>query len=75
MSQKAWLIPRMKGVDPDPVAVEKQLQLVKKTLDQFETIWLDNGNKKFLCGDKISVADVFAACELEQPAIAGYVKV
>ena len=61
----------MKGTDPDPEAVAKQLKVVNRVLDQIETIWLEGGKKKFLCGDQISVADVFACCEMEQPAIAG----
>ena len=44
---------------------------MKKTLDQIETIWLANGEKNYLCGDKISVADIVAVCELEQPLMAG----
>ena len=45
---------------------------METTIKQIEQIWLDNGNKKFILGDKISVADIFACCELEQPRIAGY---
>ena len=44
-----------------------------KTLDAIENIWLDNGQKKYLYGDKISVADIVACCELEQPLMAGLV--
>ena len=44
-----------------------------KTLDAIENIWLENGEKKYLCGDKISVADIVACCELEQPLMAGLV--
>ena len=61
----------MTGRDPDPTAIAKQQKLMEKSLDQLESIWLDNGKKKFLCGDQISVADVFACCELEQPSLAG----
>ena len=42
-----------------------------KTLDAIENIWLENGQKKYLCGEKISVADIVACCELEQPLMAG----
>ena len=44
---------------------------MEKNLEQIENFWLENGNKKYLCGDKISVADIVALCELEQPSIAG----
>ena len=45
---------------------------MNKTLDQIEQIWLANGTKKYLCGDQISVADIVAVCELEQPLMAGF---
>ena len=44
---------------------------MEKNLEQIENVWLENGSKKYLCGDKISVADIVALCELEQPSIAG----
>ena len=47
------------------------LRMMEKVLDQIETIWLDNGQKKYICGDKISVADIVACCELEQSSMAG----
>jgi hypothetical protein len=34
-------------------------------------VWLKGGEKPFLTGDQISVADILAACELEQPSMAG----
>ena len=53
--------------------LEKYWTRMKKTLDQIEQIWLDNGKKNYIAGDKISVADIVAVCELEQPLIAGLV--
>ncbi len=34
-------------------------------------VWLRGGEKPFLAGEQISVADILAACELEQPSMAG----
>ena len=31
-----------------------------------------HANFRYLVGDRISVADILAACELEQPSMAGY---
>ena len=46
---------------------------MNKTLDQIEQIWLDNGNNKYIAGgEKISVADIVAVCELTQPLMGGY---
>ena len=47
------------------------LREMNRVLDQIETIWLENGQKKYICGEKISVADIVACCELEQPSMAG----
>ena len=44
-------------------------QEMEKCLAHIETIWLENGKKKFIIGDEISVADLLAVCELEQPGI------
>ena len=35
----------------------------------FERVWLDGGKKNYVVGDKISVADILAVCELEQPSL------
>ena len=37
-----------------------------KCLETISTVWLDDGKKKFICGEEISVADLLAVCELEQ---------
>ena len=41
-------------------------------LDDFERVWLGGGEKNYVAGEKISVADIMAVCELEQPTMAGY---
>ena len=51
--------------------LEKFWTRMNKTLDQIEQIWLDNGKNQYILGDKISVADIVAVCELEQPLMAG----
>ena len=45
---------------------------IKNLLLQIEKIWLRNGEKSFICGNVISVADIMACCELEQPLMAGF---
>ncbi len=40
-------------------------------LNCFLKVWLRGGEKPFLAGEQISVADILAACELEQPSMAG----
>ena len=71
MQQNKWLLPIMNNAPIDEKQLEKYQTRMNKTLDQIETIWLVNGKKNYLCGDKISVADIAAVCELEQPLMAG----
>lgn len=49
-----------------PVNEQKVAQLEKKminTLDIIENVWLKN--KKFLCGNEISISDIFGICEID----------
>lgn len=46
------------------VAILEQRMI--ENLDKLENIWLKN--KPYLCGDEISISDLVAACELEQPS-------
>ena len=69
--QSKFLIPLRSAKPEDSNEVSKYWERMHKTLDAIENIWLDNGQKKYLCGDKISVADIVACCELEQPLMAG----
>lgn len=67
-----WLIPMMKQSAPDEKMVAKLQKEMEQCLKNIEKIWLKDGSNKYLCGDKISVADILALCELEQPSMAGY---
>ena len=70
--QFRWLQPMIKQAAPDDKKVANQAKRVKDTLDAIENIWLDGGKNKYIAGgDKISVADIQACCELEQPGAAG----
>ena len=65
------MIPTVTQQPPKESSVARFQKGMEKNLEQIENVWLENGNKKYLCGDKISVADIVALCELEQPSIAG----
>lgn len=43
---------------------------VQKTLNDFERLWTA-GDYKFITGDKFTIADLFAACDLEQSRMTG----
>jgi len=50
-----------------PVNEQRVAQLEKKmiiTLDLIENVWLKN--KKFLCGNEISISDIVGICEIDQ---------
>lgn len=66
-----YLKPRTTGREPgDDQVVGSALRQMEKTLDKLENLWLaDAGDEAgFLAGQKeISIADLLAAAELEQP--------
>lgn len=56
----------LNGKAPDAKKGDEIRKRMEKTLDDFELIWLKEN--KFLAGDKLTAADIWAACELEQPS-------
>ena len=60
-----------KKMDERKVAAAEKTMV--KCLDEFEGVWLRGGARRWVAGaEQISVADILAACELEQPSMAGY---
>lgn len=56
-----------KAPDDDYVAEASKKQM-DETLNTIEKLWLDEG-KPFIGGaNEVSIADLFAACEIEQPS-------
>lgn len=71
--QSKWLQPLMQNRPVNPKQVARYQAQMEDTLAQIENFWLEEGKKKYVgSDDKISVADIWACCELEQPAMAGY---
>ena len=65
-----YLNPMITGkVDNTRVAVAEKA--LNSCLDDFEKMWLRDG-RSYMAGEEISVADILAVCELEQPRIAGF---
>uniref|UniRef100_A0A2M4BYQ2 glutathione transferase n=1 Tax=Anopheles marajoara TaxID=58244 RepID=A0A2M4BYQ2_9DIPT len=69
--QYVWLRPRMMGSTVDPQRAEQYQSQMDSCLDFIEQEFLGNGSP-YIVGDQISVADLVAACEIEQPKMAGY---
>nr|AKS40350.1 glutathione S-transferase theta 1 [Chilo suppressalis] len=65
------LDPIITGKQPEAKTVAGYENRMLQSLDTFSTKWLNQGHD-FLCGNTVTVADLFAACELEQPRMAGY---
>ncbi|XP_077288450.1 glutathione S-transferase theta-1-like [Arctopsyche grandis] len=63
--------PFLTGKPTKPEKVEAQKKRMDTALDLVEEKWLGMGNK-YIAGDKLSVADVFGCCEIEQPRMVGY---
>lgn len=55
----------MTGTLPTESRVKRLKKNMENSLKDMETLWLAN-HKKYITGDKISVADIFAATEIEQ---------
>ena len=59
-----WLDPLMGGKKPTPEKVESLLQNMEHNLDIIENVWLEK--RDYVTGNFLTVADIFAACEIEQ---------
>uniref|UniRef100_A0A2M3Z9Z4 glutathione transferase n=1 Tax=Anopheles braziliensis TaxID=58242 RepID=A0A2M3Z9Z4_9DIPT len=69
--QYVWLRPRIMGSTVDPKQSEQYKSQMDSCLDFIEQEFLGHG-KPYIVGDQITVADLLAACEIEQPKLAGY---
>lgn len=67
-----YLQPAITWKKPSEGRIKFTKAYMETTLDLFENIWLKDQSKPFLATDKLSFADLMAACELEQPKIADY---
>ena len=52
----------MTGNPPDPAAMESDIEKMEETLDNIESYFLKD--KPFLCGEDISIADLFGVNEV-----------
>lgn len=68
--QHKFLMPKMFGTEVNQKKVADFQSRMESALEKFETVWLKD--QPFLSGNNVSIADLMAACELEQPSMAGY---
>ncbi|CAG0881625.1 unnamed protein product [Darwinula stevensoni] len=69
--QAKWLNPTITGEPANEEDIQRFQQGMEKVLTELETVWLKD--RHFISTDNdISLADLLAVCELEQPSIAGY---
>lgn len=66
-----YLEPHRSGVQPNLDEVKKYEEILTNSLDEIENFWLNNSNR-FLFGNKVTIADLLTAAEIEQPRIVGY---
>uniref|UniRef100_A0A1B6F1V4 Glutathione S-transferase theta class 1 n=1 Tax=Cuerna arida TaxID=1464854 RepID=A0A1B6F1V4_9HEMI len=64
------LKPKFAGEPQDEKMISYTFKGMQNALDVICNVWLKD--QKYLCGDKISVADLLGVCELEQPRLGGY---
>lgn len=60
-----FVIPLMTGEEPNPQKILKLEENMAQCLDNVQDLWLSQG--KYIAGDNITVADIVAASEIEQP--------
>ncbi|XP_055688001.1 glutathione S-transferase theta-1-like [Lutzomyia longipalpis] len=65
-----WRNPLMTGEKPDVAEVRKLEAQLNNTLDIMENTWLKCNS--YIAGEQFTIADVFAACDIEQPRICGF---
>lgn len=56
----------MLGMPVNEKKVAEFQERMETVLDQLETIWLKD--QPFIAGHQVTIADLLAACELEQPS-------
>lgn len=66
-----FLEPLRNGTQPDMDQVNEYEKILRASLDDMENFWLNNSNR-FLFGNKVTIADLLAAAEIEQPRLVGY---
>ncbi|XP_049873808.1 glutathione S-transferase theta-1 [Pectinophora gossypiella] len=66
-----FLEPRLFGKVPSEKSIAGWEERMENALEDFDSKWLGRGHA-FITGDSATVADVLAACEIEQPRVAGY---
>ena len=54
----------MTGKEPNEKRVEEFKGRMVESLDKIENLWLKNS--PYIVGNQISIADIIAACEIEQ---------
>ncbi|KAK4874740.1 hypothetical protein RN001_014100 [Aquatica leii] len=68
--RKKWLEPKITGEELSEKLLLPYERRMVDSLNDFENLWLSSG--AFITGDTLTAADIWAACEIEQPRIAGY---
>uniref|UniRef100_A0A240PLM9 Glutathione S-transferase theta class 2 n=1 Tax=Anopheles christyi TaxID=43041 RepID=A0A240PLM9_9DIPT len=66
-----WLNPRL-AKEENAYKTERLRLRLDGILNFFEQEFLCNGKNNFISGDSISIADLSAACEIEQAKVAGF---
>uniref|UniRef100_A0A1L8E4P8 glutathione transferase n=1 Tax=Nyssomyia neivai TaxID=330878 RepID=A0A1L8E4P8_9DIPT len=65
-----WRLPMLTGEEADEEQVRQLEAHLCDTLDIMENIWLKSN--PYIAGEHLTIADVFAACDIEQPRITGF---
>ncbi|XP_046390954.1 glutathione S-transferase theta-1-like [Ischnura elegans] len=66
-----FMLPAATGVPPDEQLVNRLESNLEQGFDNIENLWLQNG-KKYLTGEKMSIADLLGVFEACTTKVAGY---
>lgn len=66
-----WRFPLLTGKPTPADRIEESKVQMNQVLDTMENVWLGEKNT-FLMGEELTVADIWAACEVEQPRFCGF---
>ncbi|KAL5275484.1 GSTT1 family protein [Megaselia abdita] len=68
--RQKWLLPTLTKSCPNEELINQSIKRLESTLTEFESHWLKSHD--FMVGSKLTIADLLAICQIDQPKIIGY---
>jgi len=68
--RQKWLLPTLTRTRPCEELVNQSIKRLENSLTEFESQWLKSHD--FMIGSNLTIADLLAICQIDQPKIIGY---